>query len=282
MGRLMDEILSNTPDEGLDIKSAPDEVKIAYTALRVAFGFEDPIEDLIWFGKDIASENKSFNGYTNYAKHLNAFLDRISITLREKNRSLLSHLAYSAKLIELYSMARAYDESEEVRDAVRVIEGDARVPRDVRDLMRRIMDSETREMLYDLVDSVILKPLEKLGKREKLEEVTERLNKLVGYATVCLASYGELLSGKLEKELNIGAIGVLYDHLKLEARSGNIIDFGFEILYFKNKKKNDYTMLGDDWAYQVKSLYNVAKELMGLCAETLEKYVNTKQAVSTP
>ncbi len=43
MGRLMDEILSNTPDEGLDIKSAPDEVKIAYTALRVVFGLDLPL-----------------------------------------------------------------------------------------------------------------------------------------------------------------------------------------------------------------------------------------------
>jgi len=288
MGRLMDEILSNTPDEGLDIRSAPDEVKIAYTALRVVFGFDPPIDRLIRFGHMVSEENSTFNGYTNYAIDLVDFLNRKP----SDYGGLLRHLVSFAEFLECYAIAKAYDESGEVRRAVDVIEGDARVPRDVRDLMRRIRDSETREMLYDLVDSVILKPLEKLGKREKLEEVTERLNKLVGYAKVSLTSYGKLVSGKLDGVFSDGAKKWHYEYLEKDNVGGNILNFGWSIkdeeLYSvysvgNINKRGEYRRPTDeDWAYQVKNLYNVAKELMGVCAETLEKYVNTRQAVITP
>ena len=132
-------------------------------------------------------------------------------------------------------------------------------------------------MLYDLVDSVILKPLEKLGKREKLEEVTERLNRLVDHAEVSLTAYGELVSGELENIVRPH----MYEDIVDERISGNVLNFGCSVederLYRTRKirKVGEYRRpVDEDWAYQVKNLYNVVKEIMGVCAETLEKYVN--------
>ena len=106
----------------------------------------------VWFGKNKANKDETYNRYTNYAVDLLDFLNRKP----SDYGGILQHLESLAELLENYAIAKAYDKSEDVRRAVDIIEGDVRVPRDVRDLMRRIKDSETREMLYDLVDSVIL------------------------------------------------------------------------------------------------------------------------------
>ncbi len=267
---LIDEILSSAPE---DIKSAPEDVRVAYTALRVVFGLDLPLNRLIRRGHRKSKEDETYNGYTNYAVDLLDFLNRKP----SDYGGILQHLESLAELLENYAIAKAYDKSEDVRRAVDIIERDARVPRDVRDLMRRIRDSETREMLYDLVDSVILKPLEKLGKGEKLEEVIERLNRLVGYAEVSLTSYGKLLTGELENIVRPH----IYEYLEDERISSNILNFGWSVederLYRTGKirKVGDYRRpTHEDWAYQVKNLYNVTKEIMGVCAETLEKYIN--------
>jgi len=119
--------------------------------------------------------------------------------------------------------------------------------------------------------------LEKLGKREKLEEVTERLNKLVGYAKVSLTSYGKLVSGELENIVRPH----MYEYIENENVSGRILNFGWMIederLYRTGKirKVGEYrSPVHNDWARDIEILYEVTKGLMGLCAEILEKYVN--------
>ena len=280
MGMLMDEILSSAPE---DIKSAPEDVKVAYTALRLTFGFEDPIEDLIWFGKDTASENGTCNGYTNYARHLNAFLDHI-----KRDNCPLNALGYFAYLIEVYSIAKAYDSSEEVRRAVEAIEGDPRVPRDVRDFMREIMNDGTRKMLYNVVDSVLIRPLSLYSGSEKdrmIKEVNDRLNKLVSYAEVSLTAVGKLVSGKLKDIVRPH----MYENLENEHVSGNLLHFGWHIedeTRYCTKKINNAGEYGypitKDWARNVEILYDIAKKNMGICAEILEKYVGEKPVAVTP
>jgi len=285
MGMLMDEILSSAPE---DIKSAPEEVKVAYTTLLIGTQFDLPLEDMIWISKDLAGEKKEYNRYTTYAKHLNNFLKHLNTTLREKNDSPLNCLAYLAKLLECYSIAKAYDSSEEVRRAVEAIEGDPRVPRDVRDFMREIMNDRIRKMLYNVVDSVLIRPLSLYSGSEKdrmIKEVNDRLNKLVSYAEVSLTAFGKLVSGELEGKVE----SYIYNHLVNEHISGNVLNFGWEVkdeeLYSLENinKRGEYRRpTHEDWAYQVKNLYNIAKKNMGVCAEILEKYVGEKPVAVTP
>ncbi len=295
-GSLIDEILSSVSEE---LKSAPEEAKIACTALKLVFG-DRPIEDLIFYGKEESKGKDVCFSYPRGADGLYKYINMEFIDFKE--RGIYGFLIYLPEVLQWYAMARAYDENEEVRRRVKEIEESTRTPEDVRKVMNILMKRETRRMFEDAVKYVFIKPLEEFGDEELLREVKEDLNKLVDHTRTALIFYGRFVNGELVKffenavhpdpikraryfdPTNWGKAKLDSLYIQLGRHGKDILYFGYVVMsdYLAAKGEinedegEDIHLVNNtlfrDWKYRIERLYEISKEIVGKCAEVLEKY----------
>ena len=297
-GSLIDEILSSVSEK---LKSAPEEAKIACTALKLVFG-NRPIEDLIFYGKRKSERKDVCFSFTREADELYKYINMEFIDFKEKG--IFGFLIYLPIALQWYAMAKAYDENEEVRRRVKEIEESTRTPEDVRKVMNILMKTETRTMFKNAVKYVFIKPLEEFGDEELLREVKEHLNKLVDHTTTAIIFYGKFVNGELVKFFEnavhpdpVKRAGYLdptdWGKAKLDTLYSQLGRHGKDILYFGYIVKKEYLVakgevddedfrwvtrtLFRDWEYRIERLYEISKEIVGKCTEVLEKYA--KQTV---